>query len=141
MAERTEMTEEQIKGLLSGVHTIAAVGLSADESKPSYRVANYLRRVGYHIVPVNPRATEIFGQSAYRDLPSIPEPVDVVQIFRPAEEAPAIVEQAIGMGAKVVWMQLGIVNETAAEQARAAGLQVVMDRCMMREHHRLLGRR
>ncbi len=134
------MTDEEIKSILRSYRNVASVGLSTDETKDSYGVVIYLKRAGYHITPINPKAERILGEKAYKDLLSLPkrEAVDVVQIFRPAGEAPAIVEQAIQIGAKVVWMQETIVNEAAAERARAAGLQVVMDRCMMQEHRRLL---
>ena len=136
------MLDDQLKSILKTSRTIASVGLSSDDTKDSYGVVIYLKRAGYHILPINPKAEKIMGEKAYKDLTWIPkrEVVDVVQIFRPAEEVPAIVEQAIQIGAKVVWMQEGIVNEAAAERARAAGLQVVMDRCMMQEHRRLLAR-
>ena len=136
----SDMTDDQIKRILTTNRTIASVGLSSDETKDSFGVVVYLQRAGYHIVPVNPKADRILGKKAYPNLPSIPKQpaVDLVQIFRPAAEAPALVEQAIQMGAKVVWMQEGIVNEAAAARAREAGLQVVMDRCMMQEHRRLV---
>jgi predicted CoA-binding protein len=137
------MTDDEIRNILTSSRTVASVGLSSDETKDSYGVAMYLRRASYHIIPINPKADKIMGERVYRDLLSIPQPphVDVVQVFRPASEAPGIVEQAIRIGAKVVWMQEGIVNEAAAETARAAGLQVVMDRCMMQEHRRLMPHR
>ena len=136
------MTDDEIKNILKTAHTIAAVGLSSDETKDSFGVGVYLIRASYHIIPINPRADKIMGRTVYRDLPSIPQgtAIDVVQIFRPANEVPALVEQAIQSGAKVVWMQEGIINEAAAETAHAAGLQVIMDRCMMKEHRRLLAR-
>lgn len=132
-------TDEQLKRILTNAKTIASVGLSADETKDSFGVAVYLKRASYRIIPINPHADKILGEKAYPDLLSLPrrENVDVVQIFRPASEAPKIVEDAIKIGAKVVWMQEGIVNEEAAEKARAAGLEVVMDHCMMQEHRRL----
>jgi hypothetical protein len=132
------MTDEDIKTILKTSKSVASVGLSADETKDSFGVAVYLQRAGYHLIPINPRAEAILGQKVYRSVADIPVKVDVVQIFRPAPEAPAIVAQAIAIGAKVVWMQEGIVNEEAAATARAAGLQVVMDHCMMQEHRRLV---
>lgn len=135
------LADDQIKRILSDYRTVASVGLSADETKDSYGVVVYLKRAGYHIIPVNPHAQKILGEKVYRDLLSIPKRVEIVQIFRPADEVPDIVDQAIQIGAKVVWMQEGIVNEAAAQKARAAGLQVVMDRCMMQEHRRLLAQR
>ena len=136
------MTDDQVKNILKTSRTVASVGLSSDETKDSYGVVVYLKRAGYRILPINPKAEKILGEKAYKDLLSIPrrEVVDIVQVFRPANEAPAIVEQAIQIGAKVIWMQEGIVNEAAAERARAAGLQVIMDHCMMQEHRRLLAR-
>lgn len=113
------------------------VGLSAKPDKPSYRVASYLKENGYKIIPVNPGIREILGEVSYPDLSSIPKPVDVVNIFRRSEEVPAIVEEAIKIGSKVVWMQEGVTNEEAAVRAREAGLLVVMDRCMLKEHQRL----
>jgi len=115
------------------------VGLSDNAERPSYRVASYLKEQGYRIIPVNPRVEEVLGEVSYPDLTSVPEPVDVVDIFRRSEDVPPIVEEAIKVGAKVVWMQEGIVNEEAAERARRAGLQVVMDKCMLKEHSKLKG--
>lgn len=125
--------------ILSSVKTVAIVGLSSNPDRPSHRVGCYLKANGYRVIPVNPKEKEVLGENAYPDLASIPEPVDVVDIFRPAEEVPAIARDAIEIGAKVVWMQEGIINEQAAVLAEAAGLQVVMDRCMRREHMKMLG--
>ena len=138
MNSTNNLTDQQIKRILSSVRTVASVGLSSDETKDSFGVGVYLKRAGYHLIPINPKADRIIGEKAYRDLASVPVKVDAVQIFRPAAEASGIVDDAIRIGAKVVWMQEGIENEQAAEKARAAGLQVVMDRCMMQEHRRLL---
>ncbi len=132
------MTDEQLKEILKTNKTVAIVGVSADETKDSFAVAVYLQRAGYHIIPVNPRAEHMLGQKVYRDVMSIPQSVDIVQVFRPATEAMDIVDQAIAKGAKAVWMQEGIVNEEAATRAREAGLNVVMDCCMMQTHRRLL---
>jgi predicted CoA-binding protein len=126
--------EEEI---LSSSRTIAVVGLSPKPNRPSYRVASYLKEQGYRIIPVNPKATEILGEVCYPDLSSIPEPVDVVDIFRRPEEVPRIVEETIKIGAKAVWMQEGVINEEAAARAKQAGLKVVMDRCMYKEHTRM----
>jgi uncharacterized protein len=131
--------EEMLKDILLSTKTIASVGLSTNPMKASYGVVAYLQARGYQIIPVNPTATEILREKAYPDLSSIPEKVDVVQIFRRPEDVPPVVEEAIKIGAKVVWMQEGIVNEEAAEQAREAGLQVVMDTCMRATHQRLIG--
>jgi predicted CoA-binding protein len=133
------VNDSQMKKVFETAHTIATVGLSSDPEKPGHYVPVYLQSIGYRIIPVNPRLTEILGQKAYPDLLSIPEPVDVVQIFRPPQEVPAIVEQAIQIGAHVVWMQIGTGNREAARRAEQAGLEVVMERCMMVEHNRLFG--
>ena len=131
-------TEEEI---LNSSRIIAVVGLSPKPDRPSYNVANYLKENGYKIIPVNPKAGEILGEVCYPDLSSIPEPVDVVDIFRRSEEVPAIVEEAIKIRAKAVWMQEGVINEPAAARAAKAGLFVVMDRCMLKEHRKLERRR
>ena len=133
------MNDAQLKRILESTRTIASVGLSSNPDKPSYGVVAYLQSQGYRIIPVNPAVTEILGEKAYPDLRSIPDAIDVVQLFRRAEDVPPFVEQAIQIGAKVVWMQEGIVNEAAAQQARQAGLQVVMDHCMRAQHRRLIG--
>jgi predicted CoA-binding protein len=125
-----------IDGILRESRTIAVVGLSDKTDRPSYRVAKYLQAHGYHIVPVNPALTEVLGERSYPDLASIPGAVDVVDIFRRSEDTPPVVEAAIVKGAKAVWMQEGIVNEAAAERARAAGLKVVMNLCIKKEHER-----
>ena len=126
------------KEIFRSSKSVTSIGLSADETKDSFAVGVYLQRAGYHVIPINPKADHILGQKVYRDLASVPQQVDVVQMFRPAAEAMGIVEQAIAKGAKVVWMQEGITNEKAADKGRAAGLQVVMDTCMMQTHRRLL---
>lgn len=125
------------KEVLNSSRVVAVVGLSPKSERPSYKVASYLKEQGYRIIPVNPLAQEILGEVCYPDLRSISKSVDVVDIFRSAEEVPAIVEEAIEIGAKVVWMQLGVINEEAAARARDAGLLVVMDRCMLKEHEKL----
>jgi predicted CoA-binding protein len=114
--------------------TIAVVGLSSNPARPSYSVARYLQSQGYEIIPVNPNEKEILGEKSYPDLVSIPEKIDVVDIFRKSEDVPPIVEQAVKIKAKVVWMQEGVVNEEAAKKATNAGLIVVMDKCMYKEH-------
>ena len=114
--------------------TIAVVGLSSDPQSPSYEVAAYLQGQGYRIIPVNPNEQDVLGERAYPSLRDVPQPVDMVDIFRRAEAVPGIVEDAIAVGAPTVWMQLGIVNEAAAQRAHAAGLNVVMDHCMGVEH-------
>ena len=127
-------TEEQI---LNFSRVVAVVGLSPDPDRPSYNVARYLKQNGYKVIPVNPFAGEILGEVCYPDLGSIPEPVDVVDVFRRSKVVAGIVEEAIKIGAKAVWMQEGVINEKAAAQAREAGLLVVMDRCMFKEHRKL----
>jgi len=114
--------------------TIAVVGLSSNPARPSHSVARYLQSQGYKIIPVNPKEKEVLGEKAYPDLLSIPEKVDMVDIFRRSEDVPPIVDQAIQIKAKVVWMQEGIVNEEAAKKASDAGLTVIMDKCMYKEH-------
>ena len=133
------MNDKDLKHILLSSRTIASVGISSSPAKESYGVAGYLLSQGYRVIPVNPSASEILGQKAYPYLLSIPEAVDVVQVFRPSSDVPPLVEQAIQIGAKVVWMQSGIVNEEAARRAEAAGLQVVMDRCMRVMHRNLIG--
>jgi len=127
--------------LMRDAKTIAVVGVSADTSRPSNDVARYLIDAGYTVYLVNPTEREIFGQPVYASLAEVPEAVDIVDIFRRPGDVPPVVEAAIEAGAKAVWMQLGIVNEDAAAEARAAGLDVVMDRCTKIEHHKLLATR
>jgi predicted CoA-binding protein len=127
-------TEEEI---LNSSRVVAVVGLSSKPDRPSYKVASYLKEQGYKIIPVNPTEKEILGELCYSDLTSIPESIDVVDIFRRSEEVLPIVEEAIRIGAKAVWMQEGVINEKAAAQAREAGLVVVMDKCMRKEHQKL----
>jgi len=128
--------DEEIKAILANSKTVAVVGLSPKPDRDSYRVAKYLMEHGYQIVPVHPKEAEILGQKAYASLKDIPFPVDVVDIFRKIEAIPAIVEEAIAMGAKVVWMQLGLAENQSAQKAREAGLKVVMNKCMKMEHSR-----
>ena len=124
--------------ILRSVKTIAVVGLSSKRTRPSYGVSEYMQRAGYRIIPVNPSETEVLGEKAYPDLDSIPVPVDLVNIFRRSELVPPVVDAAIRIGAKAIWMQEDVVNEEAAEKARAAGLMVVMDRCVLKEHRKML---
>lgn len=123
--------------ILQSCYTIAIVGLSADETRPSYRVGKYLQEQGYKVIPVNPKETRILGCTCYPDLKTIPEKVDVVDIFRRSEDVPPIVDQAIQIRAEAVWMQEGIKNEEAAQKARLAGMKVVQDRCMLKEHQKI----
>lgn len=125
------------KEILNSCRTVAVAGLSPNPERASYRVASYLKEQGYRIIPVNPQVKEILGEVCYPDLVSVPEPVDVVDIFRRSEEVLPIVQDAIKIGAKAVWMQEGVINEKAADQAREAGLLVAMDKCMRKEHERL----
>ena len=120
--------------ILRSARTIAVVGLSTNPRRPSYGVARYLQRAGYRIIPVNPNVSEVLGERAYATLSELPGPVDVVEVFRRSEFAGAVVDEAIAIGAAAVWLQDGVIDEAAAERARAAGLDVVMDDCMMRRH-------
>ena len=128
-----------LRRILMRSRTLAVVGLSAQWYRPSYFAAKYMQDHGYRIIPVNPRYGEVLGRTCYPDLRSIPEPVDLVDCFRKSPEIPPLAEDAIAIGARVLWMQLGIVNEAAAQQAAAAGLDVVMNRCVKIEHARILG--
>lgn len=125
--------------ILQEAKTIAMVGLSANPFRPSHFAAIYMLAEGYNVIPVNPREQEILGQKSYASLRDIPVPVDIVDIFRDPKAVPPIVEDAIAIGAKVVWMQLGVINEAAAARAREAGLEVVMDACVKIEHARFFG--
>lgn len=135
------MTDPDLKHLLSTTKTIAVFGCSADSTKASYHVAAYLQAQGYRMVPVSPRGGVILGETVYPDLASIPFPVDLVDVFRPPADCPPVATQAVAIGAKALWLQLGIVSAEAAAIAAAGGLAVVMDRCTLIEHRRLgLGR-
>jgi uncharacterized protein len=125
------------KEILDTCHVVAIVGLSSKEDRASNHVGGYLQENGYKIIPVNPAEKEILGEVCYPDLTSVPEKIDVVDIFRRSEDVLPIVEEAIKIGARAVWMQEGVVNEPAARKARASGLKVVMDHCMLKEHVRL----
>jgi predicted CoA-binding protein len=125
--------------ILERYRHIAMVGLSSNQFRPSHFAAIYLTSEGYDVIPVNPREKEVLGRKCYPDLKSIPGPVEVVDIFRESAAVPSIVEEAIAVGAKVIWMQLGVINDAAAKRAREAGLEVVMDRCMKIEHARYFG--
>ena len=128
-----------LRRILARSRTLAVVGLSGQWYRPSYFAAKYMQDHGYRIVPVNPRYTEVLGETCYPSLRAIPGRVDLVDCFRRSEEIPAIADDSIAIGAKVLWMQLGIVNEAAARRASAAGLDVVMNRCVKIEHARILG--
>jgi len=140
VASAPRASDDELRAILARTHTIAAIGASARQDRPAHGVPAYLAGRGYRVIPVNPNVETLFGERAYADLASVPDPVDVALVIRPAAEVPAIVEQAIAKGVKTVWMQEGIVHEAAAERARAAGLTVVMDTCMRATHQRLLAK-
>ncbi|MFQ6002890.1 MAG: CoA-binding protein [Candidatus Zixiibacteriota bacterium] len=126
-------SDDHIKEILQNYKKVVVVGLSSDQTRPSNAVARYLKEKGFKIIPVNPKETEILGEKAYPDLTAIPEKVEIVDIFRRPEHVPAIVDQAIKIKAKVVWMQEGVINHPAALKASQNGIMVVMDRCMLKE--------
>jgi len=128
-----------LRRILKQNRTIAMVGLSANWWRPSYFAAKYLQERGYQIIPVNPQYKEVLGEKCYPTLRDVPVAIDVVDCFRKSEEIPALAEEAVAIGAKVLWLQLGVINHEAAARARQAGLEVVMDRCMKIEHGRLFG--
>ena len=128
-----------LRRILKQGKTIAVVGLSANWWRPSYFAAKYMQEHGYRIIPVNPQYQEVLGEKCYANLRDIPEPVDIVDCFRRSEDIGPIADEAIAIGAKVLWLQLGVINHEAAEKARKAGLDVVMDRCVKIEHARLFG--
>lgn len=129
---------DEIRALLKRARSIAVVGLSPKSDRPSYTVARAMQGFGYRIVPVRPAVAEVLGEKAYARLADIPFPVDLVDVFRAAQHIPAVVEEAIAIGAPALWIQDGIVHEAAAERARAAGLTVVMDRCIWRDYVNLM---
>ncbi len=137
MSEIDPGLREKLLGIYAGTKTIAVVGASADPTKAGHRIPAYLQSQGYRIVPVNPRGGELFGERVYNSLAEIDVPVDVVDVFRPAEEAPQIARQAVEIGAKVLWLQIGIVSDEAREIAESAGLTVIIDRCMGATHAEL----
>ena len=128
-----------LRRILKDCRTLAVVGLSAEWHRPSYFAAKYMQEHGYRVIPVNPKYAEILGEKCYPSLPDIPQPVDIVDVFRKTADVMPIAEDAIKIGAKVLWQQLGVRNEEAAAKARAAGLQTVLDRCVKIEHGRLFG--
>jgi predicted CoA-binding protein len=145
-AEASSLAKDDVKEILTKYRTVAVVGLSRDPSKDSYRVAKHLQSQGFRVIPVNPTVDEILGEKCYKSLlemsADVQKTIEIVDIFRPSSDAPAIVEQAVKLKERydkpyVVWMQLGIINEQAAEIARLAGITVVMNRCMMHEHSKL----
>jgi predicted CoA-binding protein len=128
--------QETIKKILAECRTIAVVGLSSNPMRPSNGVAAYMKKHGYKVIPVNPNESEVLGEKSYRSLEAIAEKVDLVDIFRRSEEAGTMVDEAIKIGAKAVWMQEGVIDEQAAKRAEAAGLLVIMDRCWLKDHYK-----
>ena len=138
MPEIENPHETELKELLSETRTIAVVGLSANESRDSHRVADYLKQNGYRIIPVNPAVETVLGEKSYPDLKSIPETVDVVDVFRRPEHVPEIAAQAVSIGARALWLQLGVRDDESAQRAKEAGLTVIQDACIKVEHSRLM---
>jgi uncharacterized protein len=130
----TQANQETIRAILEKYRTLAVVGLSSRTSRPSFGVTAYMQAHGYRIIPVNPNETFVLGEKAYRSLDDVPEALDVVVVFRRSESVPDVVEGAIRKGAKVVWMQEGVIHEEAARRAREAGIAVIQDRCILKEH-------
>jgi hypothetical protein len=130
-------TDEELKQIYADTKTIAVVGASADERKPSHNIPAYLQSQGYRIIPVSPKGGEIFGEPVFKTLTDVDVPVDVVDVFRPSEETSDIARDAVAIGAKVLWLQAGIESDEAASIAREGGLQVVMDKCMGATHRQL----
>ncbi len=136
---KTDVSSEEIKGILENYKTVAVVGLSPKEDKPSYQVASYLQSKGFRIIPIRPLGNDILEEKVYSSLLEVPFGIDVVDIFRKPEAVLEIVKEAIEKNAKVVWMQEGVINNEAAELARKAGIRVVMDRCIKKEHQKFFG--
>jgi len=134
------MKDDELKDILTGCKTVAVVGISSKEDRPSYIVASYLKSKGVRVIPVRPDGESILGEKVYHDLKEVPREVrvDVVDVFRKSVDVPPVVDDAIGLGAKVIWMQEGVIHEGAAAKAKGAGLKIVMDRCMKKEYERLL---
>ena len=124
--------------MLRAARTIAVVGLSSKRMRPSYGVAAYMQQHGYRIIPVNPAETEVLGEKAYASLSEVPEKIDIVDVFRRSEAVPEVVDEAVRLGISYLWLQEDVIHEIAAERARTAGIKVVMDRCILKEHRRLL---
>jgi predicted CoA-binding protein len=133
----TNPSDDRLKQLLTSATIIAIVGVSSNPEKPSYGILQHLQKAGYKVIPVNPRETEILGERAYPSLVDVPERIDIVDVFRRAEDTPPIADEAITIGAKTLWLQSGIANEEAAARASAAGLTVVMNACIGETHARL----
>jgi hypothetical protein len=134
----TNPSDDQLRHILTTAKTIAMVGASDNEDKPSNGIMRQLQRAGYNVIPVNPRETEVLGERSYPSLVDVPEPVDIVDVFRRGEDTPAIADDAVKIGAKTLWLQQGIENEDAAARARAGGLHVVMNACIGATHRRLI---
>jgi len=134
--EKDNYSDTEIKQILS-MKNVAVVGMSRDPSKDAHLIPKYLINNGYNVIPVNPTADEILGRKCYKSLLDVPDKIDVVDVFRPSEHVPPIVQDAIAKGVKVVWMQLGISNNAAAQEASEHGVKVVYNRCMLQEHKRL----
>ena len=130
-------TDDELRAIYTDTKTIAVVGASSNKEKPGYSIPRYLQEAGFRIIPVSPKGGELFGEPVRTSLEEIDEPVDVVDVFRPAEETPGIAREAVGIGAKVLWLQAGVSSDEASEIATAAGLKVVMDMCMGETHNRL----
>ena len=132
-------TDDELRAIYADTKTIAVVGASSNQEKPGYSIPRYLQNAGFRIIPVSPKGGELFGEPVRTSLEEIDEPVDVVDVFRPAEEAPGIAREAVDIGAKVLWLQAGVASDEASEIATTAGLKVVMDMCMGATHDRLFG--
>ena len=133
-----EPSDAEVKKLLRDAHTIAVVGLSSSRFRASFGVSQYMQSAGYRVIPVNPNESEVLGEKAYARLEDVPEKIDVVNVFRRSEFVPEIVDSAIRLGARAIWMQEGVADEAAAQRAREAGLFVIMDSCILKEHRRLM---
>jgi predicted CoA-binding protein len=136
--QAAQPSDQEIKKLLLSAHTIAVVGLSSSRVRASYGVSQYMQSAGYRIIPVNPKEQQVLGEKVYARLEDVPEKIDLVNVFRRSEFVPEIVDAAIGVGARAIWMQEGVVDEAAAQRARDAGLFVIMDSCILKEHRRLI---
>ena len=134
-----EPSEDELRQIYADTKTIATVGASTDDSKPAHYIPEYLARVGFQVIPVNPSAEQIWGVKAYPRLEDVPVDVDAVQVFRPSEEAPGVARSAVAIGARTLWMQEGVYSDEAFQIATDAGLKVVMDRCMGTTHRYLFG--
>jgi len=126
-------SQQQICQMMHAIRNIAVVGLSANQDRPSYRVASAMQDLGYRIIPVRPKVAQVLGETAYADLASVPHSIDLVDVFRAPEHVPGIVDACIALGVKYLWLQDGVINEAAAQRAQAAGITVVMDRCIWRD--------